>query len=163
MPKFIGTVAEIKFDTRKFLDALDKEANAILVEGIRAWLDTIVSIVPNWSGMSLASLQELGDKVGITVNAFPVSGAPNRVAEGRSLGPTTIKRGPNIYSFEWRTKVLQFIINEQFDARQWGFRLRHPGPYNAIPQAQAAFLKTVDARLAVIKLPFKVLVRQRKI
>lgn len=165
MPKFIGTLAEISFNTKKFVNTLDKEANIILVEGIRAWLDTMTSIVPNWSGMSLASLQSLGDKVGVTVNVFSVPGVRNRVAEGRSLGTASVSRGPAVYSFEWKSNVKHFVINEQFDARQWGFRLINPGPYNAISQANDAFTRKIDPLLRDLlrRSGFKVIVKQRKI
>ena len=44
----------------------------------------------------------------------------------------------------YTTSLPWLIINEYFDATQWGFHLKKPGPYDFQAKGLAAFLKFAE-------------------
>ena len=48
------------------------------------------------------------------------------------------------YVFTVPTTLPWLIINEYFDATQWGFHLKKPGPYDFQKKGQAAFRKFAE-------------------
>lgn len=128
---------------------LDAELKAILKDGTKAWVEEVKDIVPNWSGMSRASLAPIADLVNVPL--FPLgpteSGVPNRVADGKASGEAKLRYGPREYYFEWKSTVFHFIYNESNNANNVGFRLRNPGPYQSQRRAAKAFFEVVIPRL----------------
>lgn len=147
MPKITASFAELKFDVRAAERALDKQCKDILIEGTREWVRTVAAIVPNWSGMSRASLKPIADLVDVPLFASNVAGAPNRVARGESLGEAKLETRNFRYFFFWRSRVFHFVYNESNNANAIGFRLRNPGPYHSMRQAQQSFFRTVNPAL----------------
>jgi hypothetical protein len=155
MPKLTSDIAELVLDLDGVLKELDRQCTEILIAGTVEWVRTVAAIVPNWSGMSRASLQPIADLVGVPVFASPVTGAPNRVAEGRqsALPQPRLVLGQNgQYFFEWHSAVFHFIYNENNNANLVGFHLRNPGPYHSMQQAEQSFFRTVNPRLRQIQL-----------
>jgi len=151
MPRFTGSFGLPNLDELAARRALGAELKDILFEGTVEWVRTVSAILPNWSGMSRASLQSIGNLVGILIFASPVLGAPDRVAQGRNQGEgrfsTSADERAGQYFFEWRSQVFHLIYNESNDANAVGFHLRNPGPYHSQRQAQQSFFKTVNPRL----------------
>jgi len=131
--------------------ALDEEYKNILIEGIKEWVAVVESIVPNWSGESRASLRALASQVGVEIVAFPVAGAPNRVAQGEAAGEAKIKTENFEYSFYWKSSVFHLIYNESNNANAVGFHLIQPGPYHSMAAAEAAFIKYINAHVNALK------------
>lgn len=142
---------------------LEKEFGSILEDGTKAWVEEVKSIVPNWSGMSRASLAPIADKVGVPL--FPLgpteSGIPNRVAQGQASGEAKLQKGPREYFFEWKSTVFHFIYNESNNANNVGFRLRNPGPYHSQQRAARAFFGVVIPRLRKVGSDIKIKVIKR--
>lgn len=156
MPKITGFFAVPELLLDALLKDLDKQSREILLDGTTEWVRTVSAIVPNWSGMSRASLQPIAEKVGVSLFASPVGGAPNRVAEGRAKGEATLHPidtgGRDFrYFFQWRSTVFHYVYNEFNNANLVGFHLRNPGPYHSMRQAEQSFFRTVNPRLRAIQ------------
>jgi hypothetical protein len=155
MPKITGSIAELVLNLDGVLKDLDRQLSEILRDGATEWVRTVAAIVPNWSGMSRASLQPLADLVGVSVFASPVAGAPNRVAEGRAAAipqPRLVFNDKGQYFFEWHSQVFHFVYNENNNANLVGFHLRNPGPYESMAQAEQSFFRTVNPRLRQVQI-----------
>jgi len=148
MPRITGEFV-IPGAPKKAISDLQARCKAILREGTKAWVEKVKEIVPNWSGMSRASLKPIADMVNVPL--FPLgpteAGVPNRVAAGTALGDAKMKNGPTEYFFEWRSQVFHFVYNESNNANNVGFRLRNPGPYESQRRAANAFFQVVNPEL----------------
>lgn len=149
--KMTANLAVPVFDLEAAKRALDGEYQRILIEGVKEWVYTVESIIPNWSGESRASLRALASQVDIEIIAFPVAGAPNRVAKGESEGEAKLKTDNFEYSFYWKSSVFHLIYNESNDANAVGFHLIQPGPYHSMAAAAAVFNKYVKERTKALK------------
>lgn len=154
MPRIVGTLAGLTLDLNSLLKELDGRCQSIVRSGAVEWVRTVAAIVPNWSGMSRASLKPIADLVGVPLFVTVVPGAPDRRAEGESQGEAKFETDKNIYVFEWRSTVFHFVYNESNNANLVGFHLRNPGPYQSQRQAAEAFFRTVNPQLR--QLPFNV-------
>lgn len=149
--KLTANLAIPTLDLKAAQHALDEEYKSILIEGVREWVMTVESIVPNWSGESRASLRALAEQVGIFVSASPVAGAPNRVAKGEAEGEAKITTDHYEYYFYWKSSVFHLIYNESNNANAVGFHLIQPGPYHSMAAAQSAFEKITNQRTRALK------------
>lgn len=153
MPKMTGEFVKVQLALDSLINDIDNQCREILVDGVKAWVNSVASIVPNWSGMSRASLQPIADKVGITIFASPVRpGVPNRVAEGRASGSATLhplddNDVDGKYFFDWQSTVFHFVYNESHNANLVGFHLINPGPYESMRKAEIEFFRLVTPRL----------------
>lgn len=147
MPRLTGSLLLLDLNINSALKELDKECKDILLEGAVEWVRTVSAIVPNWSGMSRASLKPIADLVGVPLFVTTVPGAPDRRLLGAARGSAQLNTTGFKYSFEWRSRVFHFVYNESNNANLVGFKLRNPGPYQSQRQAQQSFFKTVNDRL----------------
>jgi len=101
-----------------------------ITEAAKAWLQNANDIIPVWSGASRATFLDLANHVRFLWPIEPV--AKSRTALGYDLGDATFEanKATSTYSFSYSTTLAHLIINEYHDATQWGFHLRHPGPYH---------------------------------
>jgi hypothetical protein len=150
MPRITGDFAIPALD--KAAKTLHERCTQILKDGTKEWVEEVKSIVPNWSGMSRASLQPIADKVGVPLFPLGPQGPdiPDRVAQGRAMGEAEMKTGPIEYTFTWRSTVFHFVYNEGNNANNVGFRLRNPGPYESQRRASKAFFDTVIPQLRTL-------------
>ena len=154
------------FDIDRFNQAVfDHGVRTIRAAG-RAFCKELVKRVPVWSGMALASLRPLARAVRFALPIVPVDGAPDRRALGESLGGSISSLAPGanmfssgadmVFSFEWKTLVKHFNINEQMNVNTLRnpktgkrlYHLKHPGPWHAIPAAQEAAQEEIDKRIS---------------
>ena len=158
MPKMTGSFALVSLALDSLLTDLDNQCRDVLVDGVKEWVRSVAGIVPNWSGMSRASLQPIADKVGISIFASPVRpDVPNRVAEGRASGSATLhplddNQRDFKYFFDWKSTVFHYVYNESHNANTAGFNLIHPGPYHSMRQAEIAFFGRVTPQLRKIQI-----------
>lgn len=143
--RIIGSFALLTFDLGAARKALDDELNNIMLEATRAWVRTVVSIVPTWSGASQSSIQPIADKVGVPVFSSPVAGAPDRRDPSKGQADLQLS-GPRKF-FRWNTSVFHFIYNENNNANLVGFHLRNPGPYHSQRKANVAFQNVMQKRI----------------
>jgi hypothetical protein len=147
--RIVGTFALLSFDLGKARKALDDELNDIMLQATRAWVRTVVSIVPTWSGASQSSIEPIARLVGVPVFSSPVSGAPDRRDTSKGQADFDIS-GPKKF-FRWNTSVFHFIYNENNNANLVGFHLRNPGPYHSQRKARTAFQSVVRQRLSRLR------------
>jgi len=85
-----------------------------------------------------------GPQLEYNIPIFPV--APSRVDRGmsESSGSLEADATKGRYVFQYQTTLPWLIINEYFDATQWGFHLKKPGPYDFQKKGQAAFRKFAE-------------------
>lgn len=153
--RLYGEFQAPKVDFGAFTRALHEELTKALAGGARAYLQMVVpkdkeAGVPVWSGASRGTFSELASYVEYAIALAPVGDAPDRVSLGMSTGTAFFDPGsttPGLYTFTYQTWLPHLIINEYYDARQWGFHLKNPGPYHFQEDGQVAFetyASTVD-------------------
>lgn len=150
MPGLTGSFAGLTLDFRAAKIGLEKELKDILKDGTRAWLITVRSIVPVWSGASLAQFQELAEKVDLSWPISPVAPIDRR-GLGRASADVEYHDAGPVFFFRWSTSLFYFIYNEYNDANKVGFHLRNPGPYHSQARAANAFKFTVEQRLSRLR------------
>jgi hypothetical protein len=149
--KLTGNFQVPKVNLNQFQQALHQELTKALVEGAKVYLEKVVpenkdEHVPVWSGASRATFARLASYVEYAIAWGPVTTpagqAPDRVAMGLEHGEAVFDPGRStsgVYTFTYETTLPHLIINESYDATQWGFRLRHPGPYHFQEKGRLAF------------------------
>ena len=149
--KLNGNFQVPKVNLNQFQQALHQELTKALVEGAKVYLEKVVpenkdDHVPVWSGASRATFARLASYVEYVIAWAPVTTpagqAPDRIAMGLGQGEAIFDPGrsaPGVYSFTYETTLPHLIINESYDATQWGFHLRHPGPYHFQEKGRLAF------------------------
>ena len=138
--KFTGTLVAPRIDLAKYRKALDKHLRETIAQALMEWLEaTVLAEVPVWSGASRATFLQLARNIEYNIPIFPV--APSRVGRGmsESNGSLETDEAKGRYVFKYQTTLPWLIINEYFDATQWGFHLKKPGPYDFQSKGQAAF------------------------
>lgn len=160
--KMIFTTIELELDVNGAKKSLDKEFEEILMDAARAWVREVASIVPNWSGMSRASLQPIADLVDYPLFAGPVPGAPNRVSQGRAEGYAELRIKGGQFHFYWESSVFHYVFNENNNANNYGFHLRNPGPYHSVRRANKAFFEVLNRRLQNLTFEIGKHIKKRK-
>ena len=138
--KFTGSLAAPRLDLSAYRRAMDKHLREAIAQALMAWLEaTVLAEVPVWSGASRATFRALANHIEYNIPIFPV--APSRISRGEaeSSGSLETDEAKGRYVFKYQTTLPWLLINEYFDATQWGFNLRKPGPYDFQKKGQAAF------------------------
>lgn len=167
MPKMTGSLVTLKI-SKSIFNQYRSRFRQINKDGVRAWVETAASIIPQWSGMSRATLKKLGNRVGVQVAAFPVPGSsgrqpPNRTALGQQQSQGELIEKKTTFGFKYSTSVFHLAINEILDARQFGFRLRNPGPYNFRLKSDLAYIKEINRQLRSFDPQLKKFIKVRRI
>ena len=140
--KLVGTFKVPKI-APSYLKELHERLTHTLTEATKAYLNTIVSIVPVWGGASRATFSPLASHVEMTLAIFPVAQV-NTIELGIGESTAEFIAGPSEYSFTYNTALPHLNINEYYDANQWGLHLKQPGPYGFQEQGKAAFEAVVS-------------------
>lgn len=147
MAGFKGTLNDISFDGKIARKLLEAKSFEIVKAAIIEWINVAEQIIPIWSGESRGTLIAVGELVGHQVSGIGTTSGlrkpPNRWRDGEKQTRTSLVFKRAKWTFLYQHQVPQLEVNEDHDARQWGFRLINPGPYNFINQANEAF----DARI----------------
>jgi len=148
--KLKGFFAELNLSLRSAEKAIDNQVKADLFRAWDAWIVEFIRIVPVWSGQSVGTILPLAELLShpVVINA-PQGQAPGNLAgRGAATSSATLSGGNGKWFIEYQTALQHLIINEQFDATVWGFKLKRPGPYNFQEQAAAKFMEAArEARL----------------
>lgn len=152
MPRLTGNLLALKISST-LIKNLDSRWKKINRDGVKAWVETAAAIIPQWSGMSRATLKKLGGRVGVQVAAFPMPGPsgrkpPDRVALGEQQSEGKLIEKLGTYGFIYSSNVFHLAVNENVDARQFGFRLVQPGPYRFRLKADLAYLREIRKQLS---------------
>jgi len=164
----------LDFDQDKFHKGLFDYGNRLIRKAGRAFCQEIYNNVPVWSGMSLASLTPLARAVRFAMPITPREGAPDRRAQGRSMGSApmdtiTVSGTANMeFSFNWTTDVPQFNIHDQTPRAtlkdpKAGYTMtgrRVKPAWRAVEQAQEAAEKVIDDGMENVPKPTDYMVRR---
>jgi hypothetical protein len=143
--KFTGTLRAPRIDLDKYRRVLDKHLREAIAQALTEWLEaTVMAEVPVWSGASRATFLALARNIEYNIPIFPV--APSRISRGvsESSGSLEADEMKGRYVFTYQTTLPWLIINEYFDATQWGFHLKKPGPYDFQKKGAAAFRRFAE-------------------
>lgn len=158
MPKgFIGSYSLLSFDSKIAQFLVHSQSQKVLRKAVKAWVSTAENIIPVWSGMSRGTLVKLAGQVGVNVSLFvapgaqPPKGPGDQSQEGISKSTGRLIIIPGRYGFEYSSQVFHLAVNENVDARQYGFRLQKPGPYHFREAADKAFNAEMEKGLRGIK------------
>lgn len=138
--KFTGKLVAPRLNLDAYKDMLHRALEEALAQACEMWLAaTVDAEVPVWSGASQATFLELAGRIGRPLPIAPVvqSRIGQGVAEGHARWETDKEKG--LYTFEYSTTLWWLIVNEYYDATQWGIHLHKPGPYMFQIKGQAAF------------------------
>lgn len=148
--KLKGFFAELNFSANSAIKAVDNQVKNDLFRAWDAWVTEFIRIVPVWSGQSVGTILPLAEILSrpVTINA-PQGHAPgDESGRGAAQSSATLSGGNGRWFITYETALKHLIINEQLDARVFGFRLKRPGPYNFQEQGAKAFADAAkDARL----------------
>jgi hypothetical protein len=138
--KFTARFATPRLDTSTYRTALDSAMREVLSQAVMEWLARVLDEVPVWSGASRATFLKLANTIGTAVPIVPV--VPSRIDMGyaASNGKLNINEPPGQYTFTYDSELFHLFINEYYDATQWGFHLKKPGPYHFQAKGQIAFI-----------------------
>ncbi len=139
---------------RAWLGSLDAKMQLSTEQAARVWLRAALENVPDWSGASRATFEQLADAVGERVNINIAENAPDRIALGRLNSRGGIERiGKASWRFFYENNLRYLAANETTTVTvgeagvRWG--LIEPTPYNFRDAANAA----AEAFTANITLP----------
>ena len=139
--KFTGVFVKPKMDLDQYRTMLDKYLRETVAQAIMEWLEaTVIAEVPVWSGASRATFLQLARNIEYNIPIAPV--APSREDQGLAqsfgdLDAGKTKAGRHVFTYQ--TTLPWLCINEYYDATQWGFHLKKPGPYNFQKKGVTAF------------------------
>lgn len=134
---------------------LDHYMQDVVKEAATAWLEAVLREIPVWSGASKATFLKLGGLVDYEIPIFPVAPDRRGIGQAESSGFVSFRAGGrSTYTFTYGTTLSWLMVNEYFDATQWGFKLKKPGPYDFQIKGLRAFLRFAEnVRLPSVK-PF---------
>ncbi|REJ65630.1 MAG: hypothetical protein DWQ31_16960 [Planctomycetota bacterium] len=150
--KFKGTLRAPRVNLASYRAELHKRFSELIVEAAHQWLDaTVVSLIPVWSGASVATFHKLARSVNFALTAGHRPIAPDRRAEGmrNSEGGLAIDRQAGTYHFEYGTTLDHLIYNELNNANvspdaTLFARLLNPGPYKFQEAGVKAFRRIAE-------------------
>lgn len=149
-----ASLSLLTLDLQRYRRDVDRQLLEATKEGARVWLDTVLSIVPTWSGASRATFESLAQAVGYTVTYGPIRSFKDRRSLGQGTGfGGVVRNGPGQYAFFYRTDLRYLLYNEANEARvgEAGvFKgLINPTPYRFFSEGQKAF----EAYARTVRLP----------
>lgn len=109
---------------------LHEHMTQVLKEATTKWLESTAHYVPVWSGASRATFSPLASQVEYALSISPVVPSRESIGLDNATGLFETNTTPGLYTFTYITTLPWLIINENYDARQWGFHLKNPGPYH---------------------------------
>lgn len=131
-------------DVRAYKLALERTLTAALKEAAAEWINaTAVSLIPFWTGASLATFIKLARATDVN---FSVSGPGVRYGFRNSEGSVDSDRENARYFFNYKTTMFHLVYNEYNDGNQNKqearvfSRLLNPGPYNFQKAGEVAFV-----------------------
>jgi len=157
-PAFTG----FRINFSKYHAALQAALMDKLAYAAAEFVRAATSVIPVWSGASVATFLHLAYAASYSLpTPSPVHGAPNRVSLGLAEGGGyfDVSASDGRFSFTYWTTLPHLIINEYYDATQWGFNLITPGPYLFQHKAKLASTKILVS--AALPNPFDSLTLKR--
>ena len=151
----MGLTAKLQIpqiDVSSYRTATHDRLSETITEAAKAWIDNAEGIIPVWSGASRATFLDLANKVGYQLMIDPVAASRIELGYENGVATFTANKEESTYSFSYSTSLAHLIINEYYDATQWGFHLKRPGPYH-FQEAGRNALRRITVSMPTLK-PF---------
>lgn len=145
--KLSATFRVPQYNINAYRAALKERLGEAIAQAVFIWLDTVMPIIPVWSGASRATLRPLASQIGMNIALSPRAFINREsLGEASSTGKLNVDENAGIYSFSYSTSLEHLIYNEFNDANRFPdptlfARLLQPGPYNFQEKGAAAFEK----------------------
>lgn len=142
-------------DLTAYKAALDRELGQALRDAARTYLETVLAIIPIWSGASVGTFTELAAAIQYPLSITPAPGISSRITLGASQGEGEVKNnGRGRHEFLYSTSLPHLVYNEYNNANQSPdpglfSQLINPGPYFFQAQAESV----VSAELRATDIP----------
>jgi hypothetical protein len=140
--KFKAKYRAPRLDLARFKKALDREMTDLLTKAAAEWLHNTADTIPVWTGASRATFSVLASAAGYQLDPGFAVAPDSRVASadfGAGTGTFLADTKDGRYTFSYHSTLPHLYINENYDARPWGFRLTTPGPYHFEEKGAEAF------------------------
>lgn len=148
--KFQATFQVPSVDFAAYRRRLADELSSQLTYGALRWIESILEIIPQWSGASRATFLHITREIGFSLTISQSGNAPDRTDEGerKSSGKFTLDTANGKFFFEYHTSLEHLVYNEYNNANispDPGLfsELIKPGPYNFQEVGATAFLAVV--------------------
>jgi hypothetical protein len=128
-----------ELDLEGYRTVLHEYMTQCLKEAAKKWLESTAHYIPVWSGASRSTFSPLASHVEYALDISPVVAARVHFEMDYGTAEWTIDPNEGKYIFSYVTSLAHLIINENFDATQWGFHLHVPGPYHFQARGDMAF------------------------
>lgn len=149
------TFVKMHLDVEKYKKDLRIELDIQMRQAAREWLRVLLTpgLIPIWTGTSRGVFTVLGTKLRISTAATPEVTRKGRGALfGSDLAHFYFIGKDGHHTFEFVHTLGYLTFNDQYNANEYGYHLKHPGPYRAFEKASVAFNAYINANLAK-KLP----------
>lgn len=136
------TFVKMSIDVPKYKKSLQDAIEVQIRQAARVWLRTLLQagVIPIWTGTSRGVFIPLGSYLHIETTVVPLV---HREGQGPAYGAAeadfSFKTIGTKSIFEFSHSLDRLTFNDQFNANDYGFRLRNPGPYHAFQKATEAW------------------------
>lgn len=141
--KLTGKFVAPRLNLARYREVLKKHLHEAIAQALMEWLmATVINKVPVWSGASAATFRAVANYIRYTIPIVPVAAIGSREAQGEVQSAGQLDAGdtkPGRFVFTYQTTLPWLLVNEYYDATQWGFHLKKPGPYHFQQAGAAAF------------------------
>jgi hypothetical protein len=142
--RFTGKLVSFEIDMARYKTKLHEQLLEDLERAAFAWLDTVLSEVPEWSGASRATFSHLARKVGYSLIISPKVISRESFGSRHGKGDMTMDKAKGLYTFTYSTDLKWLVSNEYRHNTQKNdpsvfHRLLNPGPYHFQKAGKAAF------------------------
>lgn len=152
--KWSATLRLPRINLAVYRQQLHEHLTRALTDATVEWLGATNTLIPVWSGASIATFVPLASLVNFELQGGPNTsspGTPDRTSLGLGSGTGDFSADADAgqYHFTYSTTLAHLIFNEFNDANSHGFHLHFPGPY----QFQLAGLAAFNKFAATVRLP----------
>lgn len=134
-----------RYSVDRYLDLMKDQLGQAITDAAIEWLSTVITLIPLWSGASLATFKPLASKISLPLVISPRAFV-DRVSFGESnaTGDVIVDPSAGRFTFTYSTTLAHLIYNEFNNANETPdptlfARLLNPGPYRFQDAGEKAF------------------------
>lgn len=138
-----------RVDFGKYLAALKERLGDAIAHAAFEWLGATTSVIPVWSGASLATFLPLASQVGLSILVSPVASSRIDLGLSNATGEVKADADKGRFEFSYSTSLAHLIYNEANNANispdpTLFSKLKQPGPYHFQEKGKAAVKRVFD-------------------
>jgi hypothetical protein len=135
----------MKLSDGKYTETFNTALETQIRQAARAWLRTVITRVPVYSGMARGSLIPLGQYLRVAIPIHPTESSKrhgykkDRISEGEAKGGFDFSKTKTLFKFHFSTDVAHYQFNEFNDPRPI-IKLQHePIPWHSMEAGRESF------------------------